>query len=132
MSLRNRVNGKILKEKMRAGDEPRTTLSFYKYHHIDQTGQLRDELYRDWSGLDVLGRIYLATEGINAQLSVPTSSFETLKARIYSIPFLNNVRLNTAVDDNGKSFFKLKILVRNKIVARSEEHTSELQSRVDI
>lgn len=117
MTLRNRVNSKVLKEKMRTSDEPRTTLSFYKYHRIDETGRLRDELFRDWSGLDVLGRIYLATEGINAQLSVPTASFETFRDRIYAIPFLHGIRLNTAVDDNGKSFFKLKILVRSKIVA---------------
>jgi UPF0176 protein len=117
MSLRNRVNGKVLKEKMRVSGESRTTLSFYKYHHIAEPAAFRDELYREWSGLDVLGRIYLATEGINAQLSVPTTHFETFRQRIYAIPFLNNIRLNLAVDDNGKSFFKLKILVRNKIVA---------------
>ena len=117
MSLRNRVNGKVLKEKMHSSTEPRTTLSFYKYHHIADPNQFRDELYRSWSDLDVLGRIYLATEGINAQLSVPASSFEELRRLIYSINFLDGIRLNTAVDDNGKSFFKLKILVRSKIVA---------------
>ncbi|HZY78694.1 MAG TPA: rhodanese-related sulfurtransferase [Cyclobacteriaceae bacterium] len=117
MSLRNRVNGKVLKEKMRSSDESRTTLSFYKYHHIDEPARLRDELYRQWSDIDVLGRIYLANEGINGQLSVPTSSFEKFKELLYSVPFLNGIRINTAVDDNGKSFFKLKILVRNKIVA---------------
>ena len=117
MSLRNRVNGKVLKEKMRSSTESRTTLSFYKYHHIGNPAALRDELYRAWSGLDVLGRIYLATEGINAQLSVPSSYFEEFKKLLNEIPFLNNIRLNVAVDDNGKSFFKLKILVRSKIVA---------------
>lgn len=117
MSLRNRVNGKVLKEKMRSSTEQRTTLSFYKYHHIADPQGFRDELYRAWSDLDVLGRIYLATEGINAQLSVPSSSFEEFKSLLYSIPFLNGLRLNVAVDDDGKSFFKLKILVRSKIVA---------------
>lgn len=117
MSLRNRVNGKVLKEKMHSSTESRTTLSFYKYHHIENPSLLRDELYRAWSGLDVLGRIYLATEGINAQLSVPSSYFEEFKKLLGDIPFLHNIRLNVAVDDNGKSFFKLKILVRSKIVA---------------
>jgi UPF0176 protein len=117
MSLRNRVNGKVLKEKMHSSTESRTTLSFYKYHHINDPAKFRDELFLAWSELDILGRIYLAKEGINAQLSVPSSSFEDLKKLIYSIPFLNGIRLNVAVDDNGKSFFKLKILVRNKIVA---------------
>ena len=102
---------------MRSSDEQRTTLSFYKYHHISDPNDFRDELYRAWSDLDVLGRIYLATEGINAQLSVPSASFEDFKKLLYSIPFLNGIRLNVAVDDDGKSFFKLKILVRSKIVA---------------
>ena len=102
---------------MHSGTEPRTTLSFYKYHNIEKPSEFRDELYRSWSGLDVLGRIYLAHEGINGQLSVPSSSFEDFKKQLYSISFLNNIRLNVAVDDDGKSFFKLKILVRNKIVA---------------
>jgi UPF0176 protein len=117
MSLRNRVNGKVLREKMNSSTESRTTLSFYKYHPIPDTGKFRDELYKAWSDMNVLGRIYLATEGINAQLSVPTPLFEQFKGMIYSIPFLNGIRLNVAVDDNGKSFFKLKILVRSKIVA---------------
>lgn len=117
MSLRNRVNGKVLKEKMRSSTEQRTTLSFYKYHRIADPHAFRDELYRAWSDLDVLGRIYLATEGINAQLSVPSASFEDFRKLLYSIPSLNAIRLNVAVDDDGRSFFKLKILVRNKIVA---------------
>lgn len=109
---------------MRTSTEARTTLSFYKYHPIADPAAFRDELYRAWSGLDVLGRIYLAKEGINGQLSVPTSYFEEFKRLIYSIQFLNGIRLNTAVDDNGKSFFKLKILVRNKIVADGINDTS--------
>jgi UPF0176 protein len=117
MALYNRVNGKILKEKMQSVPENRTTISFYKYHHIASPKEFRDELYEGLDSIDVLGRIYVAPEGINAQLSVPEEQFENLKNYLYSISFLNGVRLNKAVDDNGKSFFKLKILVRKKIVA---------------
>ncbi|MCO5280191.1 MAG: rhodanese-related sulfurtransferase, partial [Chitinophagales bacterium] len=67
--------------------------------------------------LGVLGRIYVGFEGINAQISVPTENFEALKNYLYSIEFLNGIRLNIAVDDDGKSFFALDIKVRNKIVA---------------
>jgi UPF0176 protein len=67
--------------------------------------------------LKVFGRIYLAHEGINAQLSVPESNFESLKSYLYSIEPLNGIRLNIAVDDDGKSFFVLKVKVREKIVA---------------
>jgi len=117
MALYNRINGKELKAQLQEAKEPRTTISFYKYHHLAEPKEFRDELYRLFASLKVLGRIYVAGEGINAQLSVPTDQLASFKKLLYSIEFLNGVRLNTAVDDNGKSFFKLKILVRNKIVA---------------
>jgi UPF0176 protein len=65
----------------------------------------------------VFGRIYLAHEGINAQISVPQSNFQPLQEYLYSIEPLNGIRLNIAVDDDGKSFWVLKIKVRDKIVA---------------
>lgn len=117
MALYNRINGKELKARLQQTEQARTTISFYKYHHITEPKTFRDELYRLLESLEVLGRIYVAKEGINAQISVPTSLVEDFKEKLYSINFLNGIRLNTAVDDNGKSFFKLKILVRNKIVA---------------
>jgi UPF0176 protein len=117
MALHNRVNNRILKEKLHSAQEKRTTISFYKYHHFSDPSQFRNELYALLEQINVLGRIYLAHEGINAQISVPTENFEAFKTTLYGIGFLNGVRLNIAVDDNGKSFFKLKILVRKKIVA---------------
>jgi UPF0176 protein len=117
MALHNRIEGRVLKEKMRSAPEQRTTISFYKYHHISDPQQFRDQLYLGLDSMRVLGRIYVAHEGINAQISVPTSQFETFKSYLYSIEWLNGVRLNVAVQDDGKSFFKLKILTRKKIVA---------------
>ena len=124
MALYNRVNGKLLKEKMLLESKKRITISFYKYHHIKSPKDFRDELYIGLESLDVLGRIYIAPEGINAQISTPEEQIEELKKYLYSIPFLENVRLNMAVQDNGKSFFKLKILVRKKIVADGLEDLS--------
>ena len=117
MPLYNRISGKELKAKLKEAREPRSTISFYKYHQLSDPKVFRDKLYQLFESVQVLGRIYLANEGINAQISVPTEHLDFFKNQLYSIPFLNGVRLNTAVDDNGKSFFKLKILVRNKIVA---------------
>ena len=117
MALYNRINGKELKERLKQSVEPRTTISFYKYHYISEPTTFRNNLYTLLEQIHVLGRIYVATEGINAQLNIPTSQLENFKAQLSSMGFLNGVRLNMAVDDNGKSFFKLKILVRKKIVA---------------
>jgi UPF0176 protein len=117
MRLYNRVEGRVLKEKMHSNPEERATISFYKYHRISDPKSFRDELYLGLNRLNVLGRIYVAHEGINAQISVPTEYQNQFRDYLNQIDFLNGVRLNIAVDDSGKSFFKLKILVRKKIVA---------------
>ncbi|MBL7839903.1 MAG: rhodanese-related sulfurtransferase [Cyclobacteriaceae bacterium] len=116
--LHNRVEGKVLKEKLAMAEQlNRTTISFYKYHNITDPQAFRDELYRTLDSLGVMGRIYVAHEGINGQISVPTENVDRFREMLYSISFLNGIRLNIAVEDDGKSFFKLKILVRRKVVA---------------
>lgn len=117
MRLHNLVDGKVLKEKMRQDQRPRRTISFYKYHQIADPAAFRNDLYITFSKLDVLGRVYVAHEGINAQISVPTENVDEFRKQLYSISFLDGARLNLAVEDNGKSFFKLKIQVRRKLVA---------------
>ncbi|MBL0744826.1 oxygen-dependent tRNA uridine(34) hydroxylase TrhO [Chryseolinea lacunae] len=117
MALYNRVNGRVLREKMQAETQNRVTISFYKYHHLADPQAFRDQLYQDLDALSVLGRIYVAAEGINAQISVPAEKTDAFRTYLYGYPFLNNIRLNIAIQDDGKSFFKLKILVRKKIVA---------------
>jgi UPF0176 protein len=115
--LHNRVSQKELKERMLRETEPRTTISFYHYFPIEDPKAFRDELYLHLDELKVFGRIYVAAEGINAQISVPQSRFNDLRNYLYSIEHLNGIRLNVAVDDDGKSFWVLKIKVRDKIVA---------------
>ncbi|MFZ9982158.1 MAG: rhodanese-related sulfurtransferase [Cyclobacteriaceae bacterium] len=117
MRLYNTVDKRLLKEQLKSEARKRTTVSFYKYHHLSDARAFRDELYRNWSELEVLGRIYIADEGINSQISVPDDRFSAFREQLESIDFLRGVRLNIAVDDNGKSFFKLKILYRKKLVA---------------
>ena len=115
--LHNRINNEELKQRMLAETEPRTTISFYKYFHINEPEAFRDDMYRRMDTLKVFGRIYVANEGINAQISVPAGNFEAFRDTLYSYPELNGIRLNIAVDDDGKSFWVLKIKVRPKIVA---------------
>jgi UPF0176 protein len=59
----------------------RRTLSFYRYLRIEEPRSLRDELYRQWSEMGVLGRIYLAHEGINAQLAVPEEHLQSVSVK---------------------------------------------------
>ena len=115
--LHNRVSNQELKQRLMEETEPRTTISFYRYHTIPDPQAFRDELWKALNALKVFGRIYIAHEGINAQISVPKSNFDHLREQLYSIDWLNGIRLNIAVDDDGKGFWVLKIKVREKIVA---------------
>jgi len=114
--LYNTEDKRVLRQRMLADSTPRTTVSFYKYHQIEDPQGFRDGLFARWNELGVLGRTYIASEGINAQISVPTENFETFVKDLFTIDFLNGIRLNTAVDE-GKSFYALKVKLRNKIVA---------------
>jgi UPF0176 protein len=115
--LVNRVSHAEMRQRLLRETEPRTTISFYRYVQIEEPQAFRDALFLKLDELKVFGRIYVAREGINAQISVPASRFEALKQYLDSLPGLENLRLNVAVDDDGKSFFFLKIKVREKIVA---------------
>ena len=111
------MDRRVLKAQMANDNTPRTTVSFYKYFKIQNPSEFRDAFYQKAQSLGVLGRVYIASEGINAQVSVPTANFESLKTFLYSISSLNQVRLNTAVADDSHSFYMLKVKLRKKIVA---------------
>jgi UPF0176 protein len=122
--LHNRISRKELKERIQNDPTPRITISFYCYFKIEEPGEFRNILYKRLNELNVMGRIYLAHEGINAQLSVPSGKLEELRSFLYFFEPLNGIRLNIAVDEGacpatggGKSFYVLDIKVRNKIVA---------------
>ena len=117
MQLYNNLSGEERAELIRQAGKDRLTISFYKYAKIGNPEIFRNHLFINWNALDVLGRIYVAHEGINAQLSVPADNFEAFKIHLDSISFLENVRLNIAVEHNNYSFLKLKVKVRHKIVA---------------
>jgi UPF0176 protein len=115
--LRNIYDSKTLTARLQQEPFQRITLSFYRYIKIENPSALRDELYKAFSELGVLGRIYLAEEGINAQLSVPENNFNAFKNYLDNHEKFSGVALKTAVEDNHFSFIKLKIKVRNKILA---------------
>ena len=95
----------------------RLTLSFYAYAQIQDPTQFRNDLFRAWDPLVVLGRIYVAKEGINAQLSLPADNFYAFKDTLEAYDFMRGMRLNIAVEHDDHSFLKLTIKVRDKIVA---------------
>ena len=117
MQLYNKLSAEERRTLIEQAGVQRLTLSFYQYHHLDNPQLFRDHLFLHWHPMDVLGRIYVAKEGINAQLSLPALRFEEFKTFLDSISFLKGVRLNIAVEQDNESFLKLTIKVRDKIVA---------------
>lgn len=117
MQLYNKLSAEERRELIRKAGKERLVISFYAYHHLENPKLFRDHLFLNWHPLDVLGRIYVAKEGINAQLSVPGDRFSEFKNHLDSIDFLKNIRLNIAREHDDESFLKLTIKVRSKIVA---------------
>lgn len=124
MQLYNTLSAKERAQLIEEAGQERLTLSFYQYAQLGNPQLFRDYLFLHWNPLEVLGRIYVAKEGINAQLSVPAAQFEAFKVTLDEICFLEGVRLNIAIEQDNKSFLKLTIKVRNKIVADGLEDQS--------
>ncbi len=130
MQLYNKLSAKEREALIEQAGEDRLTLSFYKYAHIGNPELFRNHLFIAWDSIDVLGRIYVAHEGINAQLSVPAKNFNDFKNFLDGIYFLKDVRLNIAIEQDNKSFLKLKVKVRTKIVADGlNDHTFDVTNK---
>lgn len=117
MALRNKYDKATLRKRLEAEKFIRKTVSFYRYVIIDEPELMRDELYRDWSEMGIFGRVYVAREGINAQINIPEHHVETFKKQLYLREEFNGIPFKWAVEDDGKSFLKLIIRVKKKIVA---------------
>ena len=115
--LVNRVNKEEMKRRMLAETFKRKTISFYRYVIIEDTATFRNKLFIDLDSLQCFGRIYIAHEGVNAQMSFPEHQHENLMQLLNSYKELENIPIKYAVEDDGKSFYKLTIKIREKIVA---------------
>jgi UPF0176 protein len=117
MRLYNTINSKELKEKLMNETFVRKTISFYRYFIISNPQEFRDQLYADWASLNCFGRIYVAREGINAQMSIPEDNFEAFLLTLNKYSIFEEIPIKYAIEDNGKSFYKLSVKVRPKLVA---------------
>lgn len=115
------LHNKLGREELerRLGEEPfsRTTISFYRYVCIEDPSGFRDDTYRSFEMLGCLGRVYVAHEGINAQLSVPSVHLDAFLNLLDSVAPLAHMPIKYAVDEGAHSFLKLIVKVRHKIVA---------------
>ena len=124
MLLYNRFCREELERRLEAEPFARKTISFYRYVRFNAPEDIRDQLYKEWAGLNCFGRIYIANEGINAQMSVPEHLMNQFLQLLDSHESLKNMPIKYAVEDDSTSFFKLAIKVRSKIVADGLEEGS--------
>lgn len=117
MQLYNTLSAEERAQLIDEAGKQRLTLSFYAYAKISDPKKFRDELFIAWNALDALGRIYVAHEGINAQMSIPAENLEAFRDTLEVYDFMKGIRLNVAVEQDDHSFLKLTIKVRHKIVA---------------
>ena len=117
MVLHNRLSKEELIKRLEEENFERTTISFYRYVIIEDSAEFRDDLYLRFAELGCLGRIYIAREGINAQMSVPTHNLEKFFSYLNSTEYLSDMPIKYAVEDDGKSFYKLIVRHRTRILA---------------
>jgi UPF0176 protein len=119
MQLWNTLSKEELEKELLEKGVELKTISFYQYAHISDPQDFRNQLYLHLQQIGVLGRIYVAKEGINAQIAVPAYQIKNFREILNAFPFLKDIRLNIAVDESQArfSFLKLTIKVRAKILA---------------
>ena len=117
MRLYNIIDRKELKKRLMCEEFNRKTISFYRYFILDDPQSFRDGIYKDWNELNCFGRIYVAREGINAQMSVPEHHFEAFINTLKKYPIFNEIPIKYAIEDDGKTFYKLTVKLRPKLVA---------------
>ncbi len=124
VALFNKLGREELEKELNNESFKRITVSLYRYVNIKNPEVFRDVLYGCWAELNIKGRIYLAKEGINAQFSCPEDNWEKFIASLNDYDYLKDVPLKIAVEDDGKSFIKLTIKVRHKILADGMDDNS--------
>ena len=117
MPLYNSTDRKILLENLMSEKFTRKTISFYRYFILDDPQEFRNQLYREWTEMNCLGRIYIAREGINAQMSIPEGKMLDFLESLTHYLIFDQIPIKYAIEDNGKSFYKLSVKVKPKLVA---------------
>lgn len=116
-TLFNTLSNEEARAKLLAEGFSRTVISFYRYVIIDDAASIRDELFLEWNDLGVLGRAYVAREGINAQISVPTHNMEEFRTKLDARKEFNGVPFKVGVEQADDAFIKLIVRLKKRIVA---------------
>ena len=116
-NLLNRRNNKQLIHALESEQFERITCSFYRYINMKDLSNIRNQLYTRLIEINILGRIYIAHEGVNAQISVPKPNWDDFIAKLHHRNEFDNMPIKIAVEDANESFLKLIIRIKTQIVA---------------
>ena len=116
IKLYNKKSKQELINNLNSESFERITCSFYNYTSIELPQVLRNNIYSTFESLKIFGRVYIASEGINAQISVPDYYWEELIKELKKIKSMKDVPIKKAVNE-GTSFYKLVVKVKKEIVA---------------
>lgn len=97
------------------------TLAFYKFHKFTkpELEEFREKLLIDLGELGIVGRIYISTEGINAQVSCPEECLPKLQEYVE-----NNIKplvggdlmdMNMGTEHGKRSFRALHVRIRKQV-----------------
>ena len=116
IKLYNKKSKQELINNLNSESFKRITCSFYNYISIESPQVLRDHIYSIFESLKIFGRVYIASEGVNAQISVPDYFWVKFIEEIKKIKSIKNIPIKKAVNE-GTSFYKLVVKVKKEIVA---------------
>ncbi|KAF9545451.1 hypothetical protein EC957_010981 [Mortierella hygrophila] len=126
-----KVNARLLRDYIQRAPHPPSkdyiTLSYYQFRPIPQKEDLLKIQYfflTDLRAMDVVGRIYVSAEGINAQISCPKDRVEDFKDYYATQwPIFDKIRFNPAMSE-GKAFKKLHVRIKGQLVADGIDNSS--------
>ena len=69
-------------------------VSFFAFRPVPRPGETIEQLQALWSPFRAFGRVYVAEEGINAQMAIPSNVLPHFQALCASLPLLRGISLN--------------------------------------
>lgn len=79
-------------------------VTFYSFVKIDSPKAVIEKLNRDWKPFEALGRVYVAEEGVNAQMAIPSNVLSHFKECVKSEPLLSGAVVNDDRDISRKQY----------------------------
>jgi predicted sulfurtransferase len=83
-------------------------VSFYTFQTISQPEALVEILKQLWKPFNCYGRVYVAEEGVNAQMAVPSNVLSDFQRHCQQFPLLADVRINVDRHLSATEFFKTR------------------------